>query len=353
LEVADPNFNTWWRTRDLSRLNWGFYIYRYNSRGMNETADVQFQFGYAQQYGLHYKVPFIDRKQRWGLSLGGGYYQQHEVTTATVDNERIFFAPEKGNARTQWNATLELTLRRAHDLRHAWRLGYSDASVQRDLASEFPDHLGGGATHAGFLFLRYTIIHDNRDSRAYPLQGHFGELQVERQGLGLLSDHAPDITRLSANWSNWWPLSARSTLALALRGKTTFGPPTPYFVQEGLGYRNYVRGYEYQVIDGQHYLLGKLNAVFQLLRPIDRRVDLIPLEAFRTLHLAIYANAFVDAGYVIDDQYGAVNALDNTWMSGYGIGLDLVTSYDQVVRGELTMNAQGAYGFFLHFTNPF
>ena len=353
LEVADPNFNTWWRTRDLSRLNWGFYINRYNSRGRNETGDLQFQFGYAQQYGLHYKVPFIDHRQRWGLSIGGGYYQQHEVTTATVDNERIFFAPDKGNARIQWNAAVELTLRRAHDLRHAWRLGYVDASVVPELAAAFPDHFGAGADRTGFLFLRYTIIHDNRDSRAYPLKGHFGELQVERKGFGLLSTQAPDITTFTANWSNWWPTSPRSILALSLRGKTTYGPPTPYFVQEGLGYRNYVRGYEYQVVDGQHYFLGKLNAMFQLLRPIDRRVELIPLEPFRTLHLAIYLNAFVDAGYVIDDQYGGMNGLDNTWTSGYGLGLDLVTSYDQVVRGELTLNAQGSYGFFLHFTNPF
>ena len=37
-ELADPNFNTWWRTKDFDRVNWGLYLYRYNFRGMNETV---------------------------------------------------------------------------------------------------------------------------------------------------------------------------------------------------------------------------------------------------------------------------------------------------------------------------
>lgn len=45
--------------------------------------------------------------------------------------------------------------------------------------------------------------------------------------------------------------------------------------------------------------------------------------------------------------------LANRWQGGYGLGLDLVTSYDQVLRLEGTLNALGEAGFYLHFTQPF
>ncbi|MCB0782017.1 MAG: hypothetical protein KDC03_21230, partial [Flavobacteriales bacterium] len=59
--LADPNFNLWWETRDLSRLNYGLFLNKYNFRGMNETVYLKLQFGYTQQFGLRYKVPFFDR----------------------------------------------------------------------------------------------------------------------------------------------------------------------------------------------------------------------------------------------------------------------------------------------------
>ena len=69
----------------------------------------------------------------------------------------------------------------------------------------------------------------------------------------------------------------------------------------------------------------------------------MPMEAFRTLHLALYLNAFADMGYVWDDRYAAQNPLSNAWLNGQGLGLDLVTSYEQVVRGEYSLNGRGEH----------
>ena len=77
------------------------------------------------------------------------------------------------------------------------------------------------------------------------------------------------------------------------------------------------------------------------------------MEAFRTLYFAVYINAFSDLGRVWDPRYASANFLANRWINGNGIGLDVVTSYDQVIRGEYSVNALGEHGFFLHFTQPF
>ncbi|MCB0763973.1 MAG: BamA/TamA family outer membrane protein [Flavobacteriales bacterium] len=351
-DLADPNFNTWWLTKDLDRVNYGLYLYKYNFRGQNETVYVKAQFGYTHQLALRYRVPYLDKKQRWGMSLGGSYFQQAEITAGTADNKRLLIRNPDGSNRDEWKADVEATLRRRHDIRHSWRLGYTEAGIRDTIARVALDYFNGDATDTRFLSLGYSVTWDRRDVRVFPREGHYAELRVDRYGLGLLDKNSPDITTAYATATRWWRPYDRLTLALALRGKRTFGTP-PYYVQEGLGYRNAVRGYEFYVIDGEHYALGKANIVFALLKPRNLRVEAIPIEAFRTLYFALYLDAFVDAGRVWDSRYAGQNFLADQWMSGYGLGLDLVTSYDQVVRGEYTLNALGEHGFFLHFTQPF
>ena len=304
IEVADPNFNTWWRAgRDADRLNFGLYLYRYNFRGLNETVYLKLQFGYAQQYALRYKVPSLDKRQRWGMSVGGGYYQQKEITIGTRDNVRYFLRPAEGNARTSWHIDGDVSLRPRHDLRHTWRLSYTNASVVDSTALLTSDYFAPLATNTAFLAAGYSLIWDTRDARAFARTGNYMEFKVERLGLGLLGDAEPDITFVYGTVKRWWQMHERVTLATGAQGRAAVGGTVPYFVQEGLGYRYTVRGYEYYVIDGQHFALGKLNLLFQLIAPRDLYVKPIPLEAFRTVHIAVYLDLYADAGRVWDRQY--------------------------------------------------
>ncbi len=351
-QLADPNFNTWWLTKDFDRVNYGMYLYKYNFRGRNETIYVKAQFGYTKQFALRYKVPYIDSKQRWGLSIGGGYLEQAEVTAGTVGNKRILVRNPDGQNRNEQKADIEVSLRRSHDVRHFWRLGFTQAEVNDTVTERSLDYFDGTATSTRFLSLGYSLIWDQRDMRIYPRAGHYEELRLDKLGLGALGENEPDITTLYATTKHWWRVTDALTLAMGLRGKHTWGTP-PYYVQEGLGYSHFVRGYEYYVIDGESFVLGKGNVVLQLFKPRTERVEAMPMEAFRTLYFALYLDLFVDAGRVWDKRYAADNFLANEWMIGYGLGLDLVTSYDQVLRGEYTFNALGEDGFFLHFTQPF
>jgi outer membrane protein assembly factor BamA len=353
IQLADPNFNTWWLTKDFSRINYGAYLYQYNFRGLNETIYLKMQFGYARQFGLRYKVPYFDKRQRWGFSIGGQFAEQREITIGTVDNKRVLFSQPDLNARTEWKGDVQMTLRPTHDLRHTWTLGYVQAGVQDTIGKLAPDYFGQGVLDTRYLVLGYGLVHDERDSRAYTRDGHYAELRLWRFGLGLGDLNAPDLTTAYATIKHWQKLSERWTVSLTARGKTTFGDPVPYYVQEGLGYDNFIRGYEYYVIDGQHYVLGKADAAFALIKPRQYTVDQVPIESFRTLYVALYLDVYVDLGYVWDDQYDDVNFLAGSWQSGYGAGLDLVTSYDQVLRIEYSFNALGEGGLFLHFTQPF
>ncbi|MCC6540670.1 MAG: BamA/TamA family outer membrane protein [Flavobacteriales bacterium] len=351
-DLADPNFNTWWLTRDLDRVNYGLYLYRYNLRGRNETGYIKAQFGYTREFAFRYKVPNLTRDQRWGISAGMSYEEQSEITTGTVDNLRNLVRYPFGSNRDQWNADVEVTLRRNHDIRHIARLRYTQAEVRDTIIHSAVDYFEGPATATRFLALGYSFVWDRRDSRAFPRRGHFQELRIDRLGLGIMDLSAPGITTMYATTKRWVHLHAKWTLGLSARGKYTFGMP-PYFVQEGLGYGNFVRGYEYRIIDGEHFALGKANLILQLVKPRTYRVEHIPIEAFRTFYFALYLNLYSDLGRVWDSRYAALNPLSNRWINGNGLGLDLVTSYDQVLRAEYSVNSQGDHGFFLHFTQPF
>jgi len=246
-----------------------------------------------------------------------------------------------------------MTLRPTHDIRHAFTLGYVQASVTDTVSILAPDYFNGGEQDTRYLTLGYTVMHDHRDSRVYPRTGDYAELRLWRYGLGIGDRNAPDITTAYATLKHWQKLSERWTLSLTGRAKATIGAPTPYYVQEGLGYSSAIRGYEYYVIDGQHYALGKLDAAFALIKPRSYTVNEVPLEAFRTVYVALYLDIYADMGRVWDIQYDKQNFLAGSWQSGYGAGLDLVTSYDQVFRLEYSFNALGENGLFLHFTQPF
>lgn len=353
-QLADPNFNTWWRTfdRDPGRVNYGAYLYKYNFRGRNETLYIKAQFGYTRQFGFRYRVPGIDRRGRFGLSIGAHYTEQAEVTAATRSNRRVLLRRMDGPNRDEQKADLELSLRRSHDVRHFVRAAFVQASVSDTVIATAADYFNGDAHSARYLSMGYGITWDRRDMRIFPRAGHYAEARIDRLGLGLLSDNAPDITTAYATVKKWWKLSEPVSFSLGARGKYTWGTP-PYYAQEALGYGHYVRGYEYYVIDGEHFTLAKANAIFQLVRPRNQRAEFMPAEAFRSLYFAVYLNIFADAGRVWDSRYADANFLAGQWMSGYGGGLDLVTSYDQVLRTEYTFNALGEHGFFLHFSQPF
>jgi outer membrane protein assembly factor BamA len=352
IDLADPNFNTWWQFRDLGRVNYGVYLTRYNFRGRNETLQVLAQLGYTRQFALRYKVPYLDRKQRWGMSIGGAYLQQAEVTAATVDNLRVLLRDPDGPNRIERYADLEVFLRRRHDVRHTWRFGWTHANVTDTVTAVAIDYFDRDAVVTRFFTVGYGIVWDRRDLRIYPRSGHYLEGRVDRLGIGIGEEASPDVTTVYATAKRWWKLGDPFTLALSLRGRHTFGIP-PYYVQEALGYSHQVRGYEYYIVDGEHFALGRANVVYQLVRPRDMRVEAVPIESFRTLHFALYLNAYTDVGRAWDSRYADVNPLANRWLAGYGLGLDLVSSYDQVLRVEYSFNDLGEHGFFLHFSQPF
>ena len=80
----------------------------------------------------------------------------------------------------------------------------------------------------------------------------------------------------------------------------------------------------------------------------------MPLKQFRYVPLSIYLKSYADLGYV-ENYTGYTNGvrLTNKVLTGLGMGLDIVASYDAVFRFEYTFNGEGERGFFFHIKKEF
>jgi hypothetical protein len=96
LLISDRNFNVWWKTKDLSRLSYGFYIDWRNFRGRKESLVLRFQWGYNRNVGFQYTIPYINRAKTLGIGFCMGYARQKETAYQTTYNKQDFFREQNG-----------------------------------------------------------------------------------------------------------------------------------------------------------------------------------------------------------------------------------------------------------------
>ena len=225
---------------------------------------------------------------------------------------------------------------------------YSDTYFHDSLSCLNPDF----DKHFQYFSLMMTFKNDYRDEQNYPLKGHYLEIIMEKNGLGCF-ETSPDVFygKITADW--YQPIKGRWYWASNLTLKMSDDNDAPYFLKQGLGYKNdYVRTYELYVIDAMNFALIKNNLKFAILNPLTRYLPLIKNDRFGKIHFALYANLFFDCAYSWKMPCDETSFLDNKFIFGTGIGIDFVTYYDKVIRFEYGVNDMGEDGLFIHFVAP-
>ena len=351
-EIAETNFNTWWLTRDFRRVNYGMDLVKNNFRGRDEDLILSAQFGYTRRFGVRYRIPYLNKKQKVGASFMALYKENREIVYQTLDNKRVFFSNETGNVRKEVQVRLRGFYRKNLYTTHRLEARFNQAEVNDSIPILSPNYLNGSDDRLQYLSLTYTFVNDRRDNKPYPLKGNYFRGWLVRSGLGLLTEDI-NLWYSQASFKTYHELAPRFYFAAGVTGKYTFSRNLPYYFQEGLGYGNtFVRGYEFHVIDGQNWGLFKSNLKFQLVKPKVEEIPFIASERFRKVHYAFYLNLFADAGFVGDRLYQNDNPLANEYLFGTGVGLDFVTYYDKIMRLEYSFNRLGESGFFIHFVQP-
>ena len=353
-ELADRNLNTWWETKDFSRADYGLLFIQENFRGRREYITLKAITGYNEYLNFQYSIPYIDREKRFGIDFIAESARRHETSVITQRDELSFFKAENGYPFRHTSASVNLRYRPAINNKHNFTIIFDDYAFKDTLLSMNPDFISAAKPETRFLTLKYMLESDYRDYMSYPLHGHYLELALSKNGLGLFGNGV-NFWQLRGEYAKYWQLKNRLYFASSLKAMISEEKNHPYFLNKGLGYKDdFVRAYEYNVINGNAFGLLRTNLKYTLVPTQTFTLDFIPLEQFRKVFFAVYLNIFTDVGYVdgFDNWTTNGNSLPDTMMLGKGVGIDLVTYYEKVLRIEYSWNKQNEGGVFVHFRAP-
>ena len=201
-----------------------------------------------------------------------------------------------------------------------------------------------------YFQINYQYANEQRDYVYYPLHGHYLHFELTKNfGGSSPVNHFEAMAKAEKHIE----IQNRLFIGSSFKAKVSSDGYQPYFAQKGLGFDDYVRTYEYYVVDGQNYWLSKTAIKYELIGKTNFEIPYVKMPQFKKAHYSLYFSVFTDLGYVIDSQNNENNELSNQLLFGRGISLDYVTYYDKMLRIEYGINRLGEKGIFLHFTNPF
>ena len=351
-QLADRNFNVWWRQNNHSfkRVHYGLSLSMENFTGRADVMQVTAAFGFSQIMEVQYKIPHFSGKPKLGLKVVGHWSRTKQVPIRTINDIHEFFEEEDFNRMSVSNRT-QFIFRPAIHNSHFFNLGYSLNQISKKVATINPDYFLQGRRQQQYFKLGYAFVADYRNVRAYPTDGWYLKGEIEQYGLGIFKE--VQMTRLQMTMTRHNKLAKKHFTAHLFKWQLSGPQKQPYFLQEGFGYdQNFVRGFDVNVMDGQSYFLIKNSYKFRLLSYKVQNIKALRQSKLANIPLDVYLKTYFDVGYVRDRYYTAGNTLRNELNYGWGLGLDIVTFYDRVLRIEYSFNKLLENGLYLHFALP-
>ena len=345
-KIVSRNFNTWWveENHSLDRIEYGLKFMQNNFTGRNDNLNMWFISGYTQQFSLRYDNPNIDKSLKSGINLGFGIRRNRELNYVVDSNKQRFFRQPDRFLTNEHYFDFTYTYRPAIRTRHYFRASYSSLGINDTVIKLNPRYFGTNNTRVRFVDLGYSLSYTNLDYIPYPLKGFSGDV---------------GLTKRFGHYSNFWQLNARVNYVkkvfpstfLQLQGVGAVRVPfdQPYITSGLMGSSNfYMRGLEYYVVEGTAGGVARATLKNELLsfnlhNPIRSKThDKIPLRVF--------LKTYGDVGYSYS-RNNNFSRLNNQLLKTWGIGVDIVTFYDIVLRFEYSLNQLGDKGLFFHNQN--
>lgn len=347
---VDKSFGEWWseKNRDMNRINYGIRLAHNNISGRNDKLRLSIMNGYTRQVSIQYYGLRIDPALKWSTNAGVSYGQNREVNYMTLQNRQIPLKGDGGFLHSYIGGFLQFNYRPRIKTTHTFGIGYTYETIADTITKLNPSFSQGAIIRYPELF--YKMSYYNVDFNPYPTKGFFGEVSLRRQGLGIASP--VNLWELTAKASQTWPINSKYFFNLKGLGTIKLPFSQPYIGKEFIGYDGrFLQGYEYYVIDGVAGGYAKAT----LSRPVFSTHVHIPsqrMKSFSNIPIKMYAKTFVNAGYVYNTKAGE-NELTNSFLYSGGVGLDIVTYNDFVIKIEWSFNRLGENRVYLHQRNDF
>jgi outer membrane protein assembly factor BamA len=355
-ELSDRNFNEWWQNynHDPKRINYGLRLYQYNMRGRNETLRLLAQFGFQRRFELLYRFPYIDRKQKHGLQFDLGYLETKNLAIRTVEH-KYEFLKSRDILRSDKFLGVTYSYRKSFYQTHTIKAEYRKIDINDTVKTLNPNYIHGeGNRSQQFGSLTYQFSADHRDLFSYPLNGY--QLVASASKVGI--SPGDNVNKLEANLLYSQYLDLKKGFFLANNSVLYWSTPDnlSYVNYSALGLRKqFMHGYEIYIIEGPYFFMNKTTFKKRIFSRQYHWADMPP--QFQHIPIAIYLKTYADFAYVANYSYyssqGLNTTLSNKLLRGAGFGLDVVSSYDIVLRFEYSFNIKGEHGFFFNVKKEF
>lgn len=355
-ELSDRNFNEWWQNYNHSfkRVNYGLRLYETNFRGRNEKLRLTTQFGFIRKFVLSYSIPNIGVKQRSGLMFDFSYDEPDNLAYFTKDH-KLDFVENVSKVRKAFAGSIIYSFRKSFYETHSFSVDYYNGRIADTIAILNPNYYKFQQTRQHMASVSYSFVSEHRDVIAYPLKGYQFAFYASKTGIGLGMD--VNMFETNATFAKHSDLGKGWYFSNFSSGYASAPVNQPYSMYSALGYRRqFLRGYEVYVIEGPQFILNKTTLKKKIFSRAWTIKDM-PLEQFSYFPVAIYLKGYFDFGYVNNydryDEAGINTRLSNRMLMGTGMGIDLVTLYDNVFRFEYTYTREKTHGFFFHVKKEF
>jgi len=364
IQFADRNVVEWWNqhNHNFNRLQYGAQVNWSNISGRNDHFNFALSFGFAQRFEAAYAIPQINRKkQHVGLSIELLMLRTRHVAFTTRNDQLEYLDLSKTWQVKKIEITPQISYRRHIHNTHYFNIGYGYSVISDSVRKANPYYFLEGRNRQQFFKVGYVYESDYRNFKTYATDGWYFAFNITNYGLGFMQTRMT-TTGFQFNKYILWKKHPKFSIAGMMKWQFSWPLRQPYNLQyiKSFGYlENGIRGYEEDVIDGQHFLLFKNEYRFRVfdfqirnMKRVQAKNSAILNTSLAYLPLKLYLTAYFDAGYVWDRYFTAENSLKNKWQFGYGMGLNLVTSSDRVLRIEYSVNRYLQKGVYLHFEQP-
>ena len=363
IKFADRNVVEWWKQRnhDFKRLQYGAQVNWRNLTGRNDVLQFGMSFGFAQRLDIGYAIPQFNRKkEQVGLSVFFTMLRTKHVAFNTINDELTYLDLGKSWQFQKIEITPTISYRKQIHTTHFFSTGYGLSAISDSAYQANPNYFLGERRQQYFK-IGYTYVADYRNVRTYPTAGWYLQAGFLNYGLGFMKTR---MTTASFQFSKYflWKKQPRFSAAAMIKWQFSWPLKQPYNLQyiKSFGYEeNAIRGYELNVIDGQHFLLFKNEYRFRVfsfqmskIKKFKGKNAGILNSSLAYLPLNLYLTAYFDAGYVWDKYFTENNQYKNKWQFGYGVGLNFVTFNSKLFRIEYSINRYLKKGVYLHFEQP-
>ena len=344
----DRNWNVWLKDYSLSldRVNYGLKFLGKNISGRNDRLNIWLTNGYSRRVAFNYYNPFSDKTLRHGFGFDFSYLQNKELNYTTLNNKQQFFKDDNKFLRQQLYAGLLYSYRRGSVERHYVKLGYQAESIADTVLSLNPSYYLNGKQKVSFPEIKYTYNNFDLNYIPYPTRGKVIELEFTKRGF----NKNMNLWQLYFKYGRYFQLPKKMYVSSILETHLRLPFDQPFLNQPMLGYgESFLRGLEYYVIDGVaggfvRNTIGKEIFNYKLKTSIKSK-------AYESIPFRFYLKLYGDAGIVYNKNNLNTNFLTNKMMYTGGVGLDIISIYDIVIRLEYSFNNLREGGFYVHKTD--